>query len=74
MQPDTARYDATLREFVLQYDDVRRSDDPETTLLAFFQSTYEAAAGPGGWDRASLEVPAATLRAVGSTQRDDRAV
>ena len=47
MQPALARYDTTLREFILPYDDVRRADDPERALLAFFQSTYAAAADLG---------------------------
>ena len=55
-----AEYDATLREFTLPYDDVRRADDPRTALLDFFQTTYEAAADLGGWDRAALEVVPAT--------------
>ena len=29
--------------------------DPDATLLAFLQSTYEAAANAGGWDRPALE-------------------
>ena len=31
------------------------ADDPDATLLAFLQSTYEAAAVRAGWDRAALE-------------------
>jgi len=34
---------------------VRRSASPDDTLLAFFQSTYEAAADLAHWDRAALE-------------------
>jgi hypothetical protein len=49
------RYDAALGEFVLPYRDVRSAADPDATLLAFLQSTYEAAADLGGWDRAALE-------------------
>jgi len=64
VRPSSARYDPTLREFVLPYDDVRRSDDPERTLLEFLESSYAAAADLGGWDRRALEVPAETLRAV----------
>ena len=63
-RPSAARYDPTLHEFVLPYDDVRRSDDPERTLLEFLDSTYVAAADLGHWDRRALEVPAETLRAV----------
>jgi hypothetical protein len=64
VQPASARYNTGLHEFILPYDDVRRSDDPEQTLLAFLQSTYAAAADLGAWDRRSLEVPAETLRGV----------
>jgi Family of unknown function (DUF5996) len=41
--------------YLLPYDDVRRAEDPEAMLLDFCQSTYEAAATLGGWDRTSLE-------------------
>ena len=65
VQPPVARYDAALREFILPYDALRQASDPDRTLLAFFQSTYVAAAELGAWDRASLEVPPDKLRAVG---------
>jgi Family of unknown function (DUF5996) len=55
--PGTARWDDELAEFVLPYEAVRRSADPEGTLLTFLQSTYEAAADAAGWDRAALERP-----------------
>jgi hypothetical protein len=54
--PAAASYDATLGEFVLPYTAVRESEDPDAALLAFFQSTYAAAADLAGWDRAALEV------------------
>ena len=63
IEPAAARFDPTLQEFVLPYDDVRRSGDPERALMAFLQSTYAAAADLGGWDRGALEVPAQTLAA-----------
>jgi hypothetical protein len=66
VQPSAARYDATLCEFILPYDDVRQADEPDQMLLAFLQSTYEAAANLGKWDRRALEVPAETLRAMNS--------
>jgi hypothetical protein len=44
-----------LGEFVLPYDAVRTASDPEGTLMEFLQSTYEAAANLGQWDRAALE-------------------
>jgi Family of unknown function (DUF5996) len=55
--PAGARYDTTLREWVLPYESVRRAPDPDATLLEFLQSTYESAAGLGKWDRAALERP-----------------
>lgn len=50
VRPAAARYSAELREFVLPYDAVARSATPDDVLLEFLQSTYEAAAGPEGWD------------------------
>jgi hypothetical protein len=55
VQPDAAYYHPVLREFILPYDAVRNSDQPEETLLAFLQSTYAAAADLGRWDRRALE-------------------
>jgi hypothetical protein len=55
VRPAAARYDTTLGEFVLPYDDVRKSSSPDATLLEFLQSSYEAAADRGGWDRPALE-------------------
>jgi hypothetical protein len=53
--PDEAYYHEQLREFILPYDAVRRSPDPDAMVLSFLQTTYEAAADSGGWDRADLE-------------------
>jgi hypothetical protein len=50
VRPVAARYSAELREFILPYDAVATSASPDETLLEFLQSTYEAAAGPDGWD------------------------
>jgi len=58
-RPPKAFYSAQLNEFLLNYDDVRAATDPRATFLDFCQSTYEAAANLGKWDRASLEAPAA---------------
>ena len=44
-----------MREFILPYDTVRTAASPDDVLLAFLQTTYEAAANLGGWDRAALE-------------------
>jgi hypothetical protein len=35
---------------VMPYESVRTTRDPRTTLLAFYQSAYEAGAGAAGWD------------------------
>ena len=56
VEPDAASFDATLGEFVLPYETVRNAEDPVAMLLAFFESTYAAAADLGKWDRAALEV------------------
>lgn len=53
--PAAARFDESLGEFILMYDDVRATASPSTTLLEFCQSTYEAGADSAKWDRASLE-------------------
>jgi len=52
--PD-AFFDRTLGEFILPYDAVKKAHDPESTLLAFLQGTYDAAATLGDWNRAELE-------------------
>lgn len=55
VRPDGAFYSPDLREFILPYARVRESASPDETLLGFLQSTYEAAADLGRWDRAALE-------------------
>jgi hypothetical protein len=55
VQPAAARYDAQLGEFLLLYDDIRGSESPSGALLAFCQSSWEAAAETGHWDRSALE-------------------
>ena len=55
MSPEAAHFSTSLQEFVLPYEAMRTSRSPEQSLLAFLQSTYEAAANLGRWDRQSLE-------------------
>ena len=55
VQPGAAFYSPALREFILAYDVVRQAASPDETLLGFLQTTYEAAANLGRWDRAALE-------------------
>ena len=53
--PAQARFDSTLGEFVLPYEAMRQSADPDSALLQFLQSTYDAAANCAHWDRDALE-------------------
>jgi hypothetical protein len=55
IQPEAARYDAKLHEFVLPYDAVRTAKNPDDVLLDFAQSTYDAASTLGKWDREGLQ-------------------
>lgn len=55
VRPAEAGWNSDLGEFVLPYEAMRRSDDPERSLMAFLTSTYEAAADLGGWNRPELE-------------------
>jgi hypothetical protein len=55
--PDSAYFDKALGEFVLPYEAVQQAKDPEAVLTAFLESTYQAAADLGGWDRPALECP-----------------
>ena len=57
VRPAAAHYDAQAHLFILPYDALRTAADPDQMLLEFFQSTYDAAADLGGWDRAALERP-----------------
>jgi hypothetical protein len=56
VKPDAAKFDRALGEFVLPYDAMRESPSRDETLFEFLQSTYEAAADLGGWDRVGLEM------------------
>ena len=56
VQPRGAAWNAEMGEYLLPYDDVRAAADPTAALRAFLQSTYEAAANLGGWDRSALEI------------------
>ena len=58
VRPAQAFYSADVREFILPYDAVRTAADPDSTLLEFVQSTYDAAADSARWDRAALEAAA----------------
>jgi hypothetical protein len=55
VEPAAAYYHSDLREFVLPYEAVRTAARPGATLLQFLQTTYDAGADLGGWDRRALE-------------------
>lgn len=55
ISPPEAHYSQDMKEFLLPYETVRNSKSPDVVLMAFLQSTYEAAATLSRWDRHSLE-------------------
>jgi uncharacterized protein DUF5996 len=55
VRPAAARFAPSLGEFVLPYAAVRGAADPSAEVLAFLESTYQAAAELGKWDRGRLE-------------------
>ncbi len=57
IHPRAAWYEPAFKEYLLKYDDVRGASNPRQVLLDFLQSTYEAGAELGGWDRERLERP-----------------
>jgi len=59
VKPAEAFYHPQLREYLLMYDDVRRANNPKQALMEFLQTTYDAAATLGKWDRKALERSAA---------------
>jgi hypothetical protein len=64
VQPEKAFYSKEKGEFFLMYDDVRNAGNPAQTLMQFCQSTYEAGANGGKWDRANLERTEETRQAT----------
>lgn len=55
IQPHEAFYSEQMQEFLLPYEAVRQTSEPDAVILTFLQSSYEAAANLGKWDRAALE-------------------
>jgi hypothetical protein len=54
--PSAATFSEAFGEFVLPYDAMRQTADPDAALLEFLQTTYEAAAERAQWNRRELEV------------------
>jgi len=55
IRPAGASYNAMMHDWILPYDAVRNSPNPEAVVLEFLESTYDAAATRGGWNRGELE-------------------
>ncbi len=55
IKPREAYYNSTTKGYILRYEDVRNSPNPDKMILSFFRSTYEVGANLGNWDRDSLE-------------------
>jgi Family of unknown function (DUF5996) len=55
VRPAAALFSRELGEFLLPYDSMRIARNPDAALMEFLQSTYEAAADLGNWDRGVLE-------------------
>jgi len=55
LEPSSAYWSNEWGEFFLTYEDVRTSEKPDETLLAFLNSSYTAAADLAGWDRTFFE-------------------
>ena len=55
IEPSAAFWSPELGEFVLPYEAVRTAEDPDRVLLAFLNSTYDAAANLGRWDLGGCE-------------------
>jgi len=55
VRPPEAFYHPGMGEYLLMYDDVRRAKSATGALMEFLQSTYEAGATTGKWDRGELE-------------------
>ena len=50
VSPASSRWESAMGEFLFDYDDLRKSKDPDGDLLSFFESTYNAGAERANWD------------------------
>jgi hypothetical protein len=67
ISPPEAAYNTDMGEFVLAYDTVRTSEQPDEVLMSFLETTYAAAADRGTWDRVLLEQrPACACDLIGA--------
>ena len=72
--PAPTFYSAQLSEFLLPYEDVRNASSPRDMLLDFLQSSYEAGATLGNWDRKEIERVPPPARSPGSTGTGKQAI
>jgi hypothetical protein len=68
ISPGGAIYNAQLSEYFLPYEEVRKAASPRETLLAFLQSTYDAGATLGNWDRKEIERVTPARRSAGTPE------
>lgn len=61
VHPTGAYFNQDVGEFILPYEIVRRANNPDQLILEFLQSTYEAAANLGAWNRRELEAQNASI-------------
>jgi hypothetical protein len=60
--PPGATWSDKLGEWILPYETVRTSADPEATLVAFMDSLYSVCCDASGWDRKQLSYTPPPLR------------
>jgi hypothetical protein len=69
IEPPAARFNPSLGEMILDYEDVRSAGDPAAMLMTFLHSSFEAFAKLGRWDR-SLDCPVGEPRRPRTVHRD----
>lgn len=76
IMPQEAYYHPDLHEFVLDYEKVRTSSNPQEMIRTFYNSVYREAAFLGSWDRIALEISPelATLREHSRFSSVDQAI
>lgn len=55
VRPAAAYYNENMKEFFLSYEEVRQNESPARAVMDFAESTYDAGASLGNWDRVALE-------------------
>ena len=55
VQPIEAFWNHDLGEYLIKYEDIQKAENPNEKLMEFLNSTYDAAANTGSWNRNKLE-------------------